>query len=113
MDLNYALIGARIRHYREARNLSQEELSDMIGTSWRYLNYIEHGECQMRLDVMVAIANALNVSADDILKDSLTGTIVNLRADVYTLFDNCTPTETEILMDMLKHMKTLLSEYGI
>ena len=113
MNLNYALIGARIRRYREKNGLSQEELAALINISSRHLSKIETGIKNPSLSLVLNTANALHVSADELLADYLNGSATSLKTEFYTLFDNCTPTETEILMDMLKHMKTLLSEYGI
>ena len=113
MELNYDLIGMRIRQYREAKSLSQEELADNAGISWRHLNYVEHGERKISVDVLIALANALDVNANDLLTDHLTGSNTSMKEEADEILTNCTPTEKAILMDMLKHMKKLLSEHGI
>ena len=113
MDLNYELIGTRIRQYREEKSLSQEELADNAGISWRHLNYVEHGERKISVDALIALANALDVTANDLLADHLTGSATSRKEEVDSLLTNCTPTKKAILMDMLRHMKKLLSEHGI
>ncbi len=113
MELNYVLIGTRIRQYREEKSLSQEELADNAGISWRHLNYVEHGERKISVDVLIALANALEVTPDDLLADYLTGLTKTSKAEALDLLTDCTPTEKAILMDMLRHMKKLLSEHGI
>lgn len=113
MELNYVLIGTRIRQYREEKGLSQEELADNAGISWRHLNYVEHGERKISVDVLIALANALDATADDLLADHLTGSNTTLKEEVIDLLHDSTPAEKAILMDMLRHMKTLLQEHGI
>ena len=113
MDLNYILIGKHIREYREKKGISQEEIADTLGISWRHFNYIEHGERKTSIDMIVSIANALDVTTDDLLAEHLTGSNATLKSEVYNLMHDCTPTEKVILMDMLKHMKALLLENGI
>ena len=109
MDINYELIGNKIREYRESKGYSQEELADIIGISWRHFNYLEHGERKINVGLLIAISNALNITADDLLIDFLTGS----NAEFLTLFNDTNITEKAILMDMLRHMKKLLQEHGI
>lgn len=113
MDLNYVLIGMRIRRFREKSGLSQEELADRINATERHIRNIEAGRSGLSISLLVSLANTFDVTVDDLLADSLTCSNDSLRTEVFNLLSDCTPTETEILMDMLKHMKTLLSKYGI
>ncbi len=109
MDINYELIGNKIREYRESKGYSQEELADIIGISWRHFNYLEHGERKINVGLLIAISNALNITADDLLIDFLTGS----NAEFLTLLNDTNITERAILMDMLRNMKKLLQEHGI
>ena len=65
MDLK--AVGLRIKEAREAKNLTQESLAAIVDIS-----VIERGLKTMRLDKFVAIANALDVSADSLLSDVVT-----------------------------------------
>jgi transcriptional regulator with XRE-family HTH domain len=109
MDINNESIGSKIRNYREAKGLSQKELADIIGISWRHYIYIEHGERKLNIGLLVSLANALDITPDVLLADYLTGTNEPQNAEVLALFNECNPTEKAILLDMLKRMKTLLS----
>ena len=113
MDLNYDLIGIQIQRHREQKGLSQADLGDLIYSTERHVRRIEGGHCGVSLNLFVAIANALDASADDLLNTNLTHTKTSIDNELSTLLTDCTPTEKAILMDMLKHMKKLLSEHGI
>ena len=67
MDLNYDLIGIQIQKHREQKGLSQADLGDIIDSTERHVRRIEGGHCGVSLNLFVAIANALNASADDLL----------------------------------------------
>ena len=67
----------------------------------------------MSLNLFVAIANALNASADDLLNSNLTHTQTSTDAEIMALIRDSTPAEKAILMDMLRHMKKLLQEHEI
>lgn len=64
-------IGKRIKEKRLERSWSQENLSEKVGLSPVYIGMIERGEKQPKLDTFIRIANALNVSADELLEDVL------------------------------------------
>ena len=57
-----------IRQYRLAKKLSQEELAEEIGISWRQLQRLEHNEENTRISTFKKIVNTLNVPDDEIVK---------------------------------------------
>ncbi len=113
MDYEFNMIGERIKFYREKNGLSQEELGSIINVSNRHLSRVETGTKNPSLALILSIANALDVTANDLLFDYLTEMSKSLGSEVYDLMYDCTPAEKAILMDMLRHMKKLLQENGI
>lgn len=96
MDLK--AVGQRIKSAREAKNLTQEELAALVNLSPTHVSVIERGLKVTKLDTFVAIANALDVSADTLLIDvvahSVTGVNSNPRIPFVTqesLFVNENP----------------------
>lgn len=70
-------IGKNIRKYRLLKKLRQEDLAEKAGLSINYVGAIERGEKVPSLETLLAIINALGVSADMILVDVIdTGYIV-------------------------------------
>lgn len=67
MDLQ--AIGARIKATREAKGMTQEDLAATLDLSRNHISVIERGVKAPKLDTFVAIANALEVSADALLFD--------------------------------------------
>ena len=57
-----------IKQYRLAKNLSQEELAEEIGISWRQLQRLEHNEENTRISTFKKIIKTLNIPDDEILK---------------------------------------------
>ena len=72
MALDSIAIGKRIKQYRTQKQLSQEDLGNVIGVTRKHLSKIEIGERAPTLDLLILIANALDVSADDLLVGNLT-----------------------------------------
>ncbi len=65
--IDYKHIGHQIRHYRQFRGLTQEELAFSIGSSAVYISNIERAMKKPSLEKLYAIANALNVTVDSLL----------------------------------------------
>lgn len=61
-------IGARIRELRETKGLTQEELATLAGILRTNLSRIEQGKYSTGLDILGAIAEALDVKIDFIKK---------------------------------------------
>ena len=62
-------IGRRIQQYRKAKNLTQEQLSEMVGLTPHHLSAIERGASGIKIEALVNIINILECSADDIFCD--------------------------------------------
>lgn len=69
MDLTS--IGKNIRKHRKIQGLRQEDVAEKTGISTNYYGVIERGEKIPALDTFVAILNALDISADQVLSDVL------------------------------------------
>ena len=59
-------LGKRIRTLRKLKALTQEELGEKAGISYKFVGEIERGEVNPSLDSLVRIANALGVKAGDL-----------------------------------------------
>jgi DNA-binding XRE family transcriptional regulator len=58
-----------IKVWREFRGLTQQQLADAAGISKPYLSQIETGKRKGTVDILSAIAKALNVSLDDLYEN--------------------------------------------
>ena len=113
MAIDYESIGRRIKYYRSEKELSQEALSDAIGITFKHLSNIETGRRYPSLELIVIIANALDVSADDLLTDNLKHSSSPVSTEIHDLLLDCNPDEKAILTRTLKFLKGILSEFGV
>jgi Predicted transcriptional regulators len=113
MAIDYESIGKRIKSYRTSKGLSQETFGEKIFVNNQHISRIESGKSKPSLDLLVAIANLLGVSADDLLVDSLDQSVSIAGSDIHKLLLDCTDTERRILTGALKALKELLSQNGI
>ena len=69
-ELTFAVLDGKhpVRAWREHHQLTQEQLAQTVGISKSYLSQIESGKRKGTTDVMIVIANALELELDDIVK---------------------------------------------
>ena len=67
-QLDYKKIGERIRIARLALGMSQADLANRAMLSLPRISYVEQGKVKMRLDTFAHIAEALQSSADELLR---------------------------------------------
>lgn len=60
-DINYELIGQRIREKRQKAKMTQEELSEKLDVAPEYISRIENGRAQINLKRLGEISALLNV----------------------------------------------------
>ena len=82
-------VGQRIKAAREKKSMTQEDLAARINISPTHVSVIERGTKIPRIDTFVAIANVLEVSADELLVDvvncAANGVASNLSAAIEVL----------------------------
>jgi transcriptional regulator with XRE-family HTH domain len=113
LAIDYESIGKRIKHYRTEKRLSQEELAEVISTTHKHISNIETGVKGPSIEMLILIANALDVSADDLLTDNLKHSSSPVGTEIHDLLLDCNHDEKAILTRTLTFLKGLLSEFGI
>lgn len=61
---------SRLRELRNSKNLSQQKLADLVGTSKSSINMYERGEREPGLEMLVTFADFYNVDLDYLLGKS-------------------------------------------
>ena len=82
-EIDYKLVGAKIKDKRKALGYSQEALAELCNISTSYLGHIERGSRRLSMDIAVKLAHYLNVSLDYLLLDYAglsSGLLTNIEA---------------------------------
>lgn len=109
MELNYSLIGLRIKKIRKSQKITQDKLSELAGISPQHLSQIESAKTKLSLPVLVNICNALDVTADRLLCDVLTAETRNeVNADIAEVFGDCTADEIYLMLAVADSVKRSL-----
>ena len=100
MDLK--AVGQRIKAAREAKNLTQEELAALVNLSTTHVSVIERGLKVTKLDTFVAIANALDVSADALLIDVETHSVTGVTKELSDMIEKLPKDEQKRILNAVR-----------
>lgn len=108
MDLNYKAIGKRIRKVREEKGLSQDKLRVKANISNTHMSHIETGSTKVSLPTLVDIANALGVTTDSLLCDSLEFAEPVFKKEIEEILKDCSVYELRIMIETMNLIKESL-----
>ncbi len=109
--MDYYAIGQRIRKFRKAHGLSQEELSEKVGISTTHMSHIETGNTKLSLPVLVLLAQILQVRTDDLLFDQMAAGYTDTTAEIAALLEDCTPQQLLFFKDLLRDTKVAINKH--
>ena len=69
MNIDYKLIGERIKRARKANNITQEVLAEKLGVSIGYVSQIERGITKISLDLLGAVSSILNCDIASLISE--------------------------------------------
>lgn len=106
MELDFKSIGKRIKIARIRTNMTQESVADKISVTPQHVSNIETGNSSVSLTTLVAIANLLNVSVDELLCDTVLKSKAVFIKEADDIFKDCNEYEVRVLVDVLKATKS-------
>ena len=101
-------VGQRIRAARLANKMSQADLAFEAHVSLPHISDIELGKKEMLLTTFCRIVEALQVSADEILRPDVPEVNSLYQKEYAQLLADCTPSEIEAIMKISKEVKASL-----
>lgn len=107
MATDYKALGKRISNARKQAGITQEALGEQLNMTRKHISVIESAIKRPSLDALVDIANALDVSTDDLLVDSLMHSTSTSNSEIHRLLLDCNEIEQEILTRMVREMKAI------
>lgn len=108
MMIDYDAIGMRIKIARIRAKVPQNSLAEKIGITSAHMSNIETGNTKLSLQTLVNIANALSVSVDELLCDSVVSSNHIFNKEAQEILADCSPFDIRILLDVLKSTKEAL-----
>jgi transcriptional regulator with XRE-family HTH domain len=102
LDIDYQVIGGRIRKAREDKGITQELLAEWIDVSNAYISKIERGKTAVNLDNLDKICAALNISIEFIFSGTNTASDDPLRNEIIEMLEGCSPAQIKLIAQIIK-----------
>ena len=99
-EIDYKIIGERIKKARKKLDLTQEQLSEKIDVSVAYLSRVERGNTKINLIRLVELAEVLNVSISYLITGIGINTKDYLNEELRQLLQKCTPAQKKLILNI-------------
>lgn len=65
-------LGLKVKALRESKNLTQKDLAETLGVSWRTISNLERGTVMPKLQLVCDLAKHFDISIDELLNRRIT-----------------------------------------
>ena len=103
------LIGSRIREARIKRHMSQADLAVKANISLPHISNIEKGKTSMKLESFIRIIEALQVSADSLLRPDVPEVRSLYQSEFDELLADCSPKELDSILKIVRELKSTIA----
>lgn len=100
-EIDYEQLGKKIKTVRCNRGLTQENLAELVGCNTSHISNIENNYTKLSLNVLLAIANALNVSIDYLLSSQLNSSSKILNQEILNKLEKCDNMDKEKILKII------------
>lgn len=112
IELDYKKLGKRIKEQRLKNHLTQEKLGEIVNVATSNISHIERATTQVSLSSLVKIANALDVTLDQLVCDSSVPIAeIYIEQDIANLLQGCTLSEKQMIKDIVAAARKTMKEH--
>ncbi len=111
MDIDYYLIGQRIKEARKNKGYTQEKLAEEIDIAVTYLSRFEKGH-PINLKRLAQISQVLDVSMEYLLSGTVPKSDNYLNKDFEEILETCSPEKLKLIYNIAKTINECYNEYG-
>lgn len=107
-NIDYSIIGTRVKELRKARGWTQECLGELSGIEPCNISHIERGAAKLSLPTLMSIANALGATLDEIVYGNLNKSSHVSFELIDELLSDCTDEEIIAVAEIIKTTKKII-----
>lgn len=101
-EIDYKKLGLRIKTIRQNKKLTQDNLAEMVGCNTSHISNVENNHTKVSLNVLLAIANALNTSIDYLLSEQYENSSLALDNEVLRAIGDFDDNKKKKLLKMIE-----------
>lgn len=100
--MDYKKLGKRLKEERLKKNMTQEQLAELVNLSNVYISHVESGSAKPSLQTLINICNALAITPDFVLYDSLHKSREYITDEIANLLKNCSEKNLHLIVRLIK-----------
>ncbi len=104
------VFGKVLRDFRKKNNLTQEELSEKLGISLKYISRIENGNNGVKTETLIKYMNILGITPNTIFMDLLTNPEAAKNAKISEKIVNLSDEKKDFLSSIIDLLENLDSK---
>jgi len=104
MNIDYKLIGYRIKKYRLDKKISQQKLAEILDVSNVYVSKIERGVTKVNLETLYKISTILEVDLNLIITGIDKDASDYLEVELLEMLQQCSPERKKKILEIVKSL---------
>lgn len=108
MNIDYKLIGERIKRARKGAGITQEVLSEKLNVSIGYISQIERGITKISLDLLGAISTILNCDVAEFISGSAINSNYYMESEIINEIRRLDNRKRKYILDIIKMTNEIL-----
>ena len=100
--IDYKKLRLRIKSIRISKNLTQENLAQLVDCNVSHISNIENNHTKVSLIMLLSIANALNTSIDYLLSEQYENRSLALDNEILRAIKNCDNIKKEKILKIIE-----------
>lgn len=108
MNIDYKLIGERIKRARKSRCMTQDDLAEKLNVSIGYVSQVERGITKISLDLLGAISSILNYDIASFISESAVNSNEYMETELICEIRKLDQKKKKFLMELIKLTNNIL-----
>ena len=100
-ELDYVKLGLKIKEIRKENGLTQDALAELVGVNTSHISNTENAHTKVSLNVLLAIANALDTTVDGLLVNQYKNSSLALDNEILSAIQNCDDEKKQKILKMI------------
>ena len=102
MNIDYKLIGERIKKRRKSQGMTQESLAERLNVSIGYVSQVERGITKISLDLLGAISAILNCDVASFVSESAVYASEYIESDILEAIKGLDSRKRKFILEIIK-----------
>ena len=102
MNIDYRLIGERIKRVRKSRGMTQDVLAERLGVSIGYVSQVERGITKISLDLLGKISSILDCDIASLITESATNSSEYMESELLAEIRKLDGKKRKYILEIIK-----------